>query len=113
MACLLQSDSGLMNGKTVLLQLLGKYQKLVSALPTIFFFRHSLLSFTSILFARLTFCSINLRLQSGLFVQRTTCHAFLHALQRKIVIIKPWLFLNGRRFSLCGIQSHRVQQEDE
>jgi hypothetical protein len=63
---------------TILLELLGKDEKLVSPLLTIFFFRHTFLTFLSDPFAGLLFCPVDLRLQPGLLFQGAACQAFLH-----------------------------------
>ena len=86
---------------TILLELLGKDEKLVSSLLTIFLFRHPLLSFTPDPFAGLLFCPVDLRLQPSLLFQGATCHTFLHLFQGEIVIVEFRLLrLSLRRFSL-------------
>jgi hypothetical protein len=85
----------------ILLELLGKDEKLISPLPAILFFRHPLLSFPPHPFAGLLFCSVDLRLQPSLLFQGATCHTFLHLFQGEIVIVEFRLLrLSRRRVSL-------------
>jgi hypothetical protein len=70
----------LLDRRTVLFELLGKDQELISSLLAIVLFRHALTAFLSQPFTCLSFRPLEVWLQTSLLFEGATREAFLHPL---------------------------------